>query len=567
MYASFFGLAQAPFSIAPDPRFLFMSERHREALAHLVYGVQGGGGFVLLSGEIGAGKTTVVRCFLEQIPPDCNVAYIFNPKLSAAELVKSVCDEFGVAVRSHDGASPSIKDCVDPLNRYLLDNHAAGRHNVLVIDEAQMLSVDVLEQLRLLTNLETDQKKLLQIILIGQPELRSMLAGPGLEQLAQRVIARFHLGALSAPETAQYVAHRLAVAGLARPSPFDARALRLIHRSSRGVPRRINLLCDRALLGAYAGQSSRVTPQIVERAASEVFDRTPPAPAVRSPARLAGWLAIATLAGVAVGVALGLGHGGRAADGSARAPAAASAASGAAVAVAATAPATRPAAASTLALASGAASAVGGTGRGAAGAAPAAGHADETAAWRELAAAWKVTLGAGDPCAAVAAQQLQCFRSAGGLALLRQLDRPAILTLQDGRGRPSYALLIGLNDQEATLRAGATRQSVPLAALGRQWRGEFATFWRAPPGYGGRIVDARAHPSAAWLQERLAAWQGSGPPSAADATDERLRAQVQAFQAAQGLKADGLAGPTTLMQLNRATGIDEPRLDGAARAR
>ncbi|MEO7152323.1 MAG: AAA family ATPase [Burkholderiaceae bacterium] len=558
MYVPFFGLAQAPFSIAPDPRFLFMSERHREALAHLVYGVQGGGGFVLLSGEIGAGKTTVVRCFLEQIPPDCNVAYIFNPKLSAAELVKSVCDEFGVAVHARGPAPPSIKECVDPLNRFLLDSHAAGRSNVLVIDEAQMLAPDVLEQLRLLTNLETDRKKLLQIILIGQPELRDMLAGPGLEQLAQRVIARFHLGALTPAETVQYVAHRLAVAGLSRPSPFQPRALRLVHRISRGVPRRINLLCDRALLGAYASNSSSVTPGIVERAAGEVFDRRPFGAARRASVRVAGWVALATLAGVGIGVAFGLG-GARESAGVARAPALA--ASGTAVASAgpATASAARPSAPAGSVAARIAATPASGAG-------PLVGLADESTAWRQLAAVWKVALAEGDPCVAAAAQQLQCFRGAGGLAVLRQLDRPAILTLHDGRGRITHALLTGLTDQTASVGTGAAAQTVALAELLRAWRGEFATYWRAPPGYAGRVVDGRAHPSAGWVEQRIAAWQGTAVAAPADATDERLRAQVQAFQVAQGLKADGLAGPTTLMQLNRAAGIAEPRLDSGAPA-
>ncbi len=555
MYAPFFGLTQAPFSIAPDPRFLFMSERHREALAHLVYGVQGGGGFVLLSGEIGAGKTTVVRCFLEQIPPDCNVAYIFNPKLSAAELVKSVCDEFGVAVHGHGDAPPSIKDCVDPLNRFLLDSHAAGRSNVLVIDEAQMLAPDVLEQLRLLTNLETDQKKLLQIILIGQPELRDMLAGPGLEQLAQRVIARFHLGALTPAETAQYVAHRLAVAGLSRPSPFEPRALRLIHRIARGVPRRINLLCDRALLGAYASDSARVTPAIVERAAGEVFDRRPAGASTPATARIAGWVALATLAGIAIGVGFGLG-GGRDA-GTAAQPAASAVAIAATGAGAASAP---------TGSASAAPSADGGVVAPATPGGPVVGVPDEATAWRDLATVWKVALAAeGEPCAAAAAQQLQCFRATGGLAVLRQLDRPAIVTLQDGRGRTRYALLTGLTDQTATLRSGTAAQTVALAELLRQWRGDFATYWRAPPGYAGKVVDGRAHPAAGWVEQRLAAWQGSALLASNETGDEPLRARVQAFQVAQGLRADGLAGPTTLMQLNRAAGIDEPRLDNVPR--
>src|SRR5688572_17831409 len=214
MYAPFFGLRQEPFSIAPDPRYLFMSERHREALAHLLYGVKGGGGFVLLTGEIGAGKTTVCRCFLEQIPKRCNVAYIFNPKLTVIELLKSVCDEFRIPCPLQGPGPATVKDYVDPLNHFLLRTHSVGQNNVLIIDEAQNLSADVVEQLRLLTNLETSERKLLQIILIGQPELRDMLAHPELEQLAQRIIARYHLGPLSEAETEQYIQHRLAQAGM-----------------------------------------------------------------------------------------------------------------------------------------------------------------------------------------------------------------------------------------------------------------------------------------------------------------------------------------------------------------
>src|SRR5688500_677943 len=267
MYAPFFGLRQEPFSIAPDPRYLFMSERHREALAHLLYGVKGGGGFVLLTGEIGAGKTTVCRCFLEQIPKRSNVAYIFNPKLTVIELLRSICDEFRIPYKLPRGEAATVKAYVDPLNDFLLKTHAVGQNNVLIIDEAQNLSADVLEQLRLLTNLETNERKLLQIILIGQPELRTMLARPELEQLAQRVTARFHLEALSEAETAQYVRHRLAVAGMTTAIPFDRRALARIHRLSRGVPRRINLLCDRALLGAYAEGKTSVARGIVDKAA------------------------------------------------------------------------------------------------------------------------------------------------------------------------------------------------------------------------------------------------------------------------------------------------------------
>jgi type II secretory pathway predicted ATPase ExeA len=268
MYMRFFGLKQEPFSLAPDPRYLYMSKRHREALAHLLYGVGGGGGFVLLSGEIGAGKTTVCRCFLEQIPKRCNVAYIFNPKLTVLELVKSICDEFHIPAPKVRGTA-TVKTYVDALNDFLLRTHAVGQNNVLIIDEAQQLSAEVLEQLRLLTNLETNERKLLQIVLIGQPELRTMLERPDLEQLAQRVIARFHLKALTIKETEHYIRHRLSVAGMTRAIPFDRKALQRIHEISRGVPRRINLLCDRVMLGAYAHGKHAIDHAMVEKAGAK----------------------------------------------------------------------------------------------------------------------------------------------------------------------------------------------------------------------------------------------------------------------------------------------------------
>ena len=288
MYMRFFGLKQQPFSLAPDPRYLYMSKRHREALAHLLYGVGGGGGFVLLSGEIGAGKTTVCRCFLEQIPKRCNVAYIFNPKLTVMELVKSICDEFHVPIDLADGQPATVKTYVDALNDFLLKTHAVGQNNVLIIDEAQQLSAEVLEQLRLLTNLETNERKLLQIVLIGQPELRTMLDRPDLEQLAQRVIARFHLQALSLKETEHYIRHRLSVAGMTRAIPFDRQALARIHAIARGVPRRINLLCDRVMLGAYAHGRQNVDVAMIEKAAREVFGRADSGGPDRSPSERAG---------------------------------------------------------------------------------------------------------------------------------------------------------------------------------------------------------------------------------------------------------------------------------------
>ena len=565
MYATFFGLKHEPFSIAPDPRYLFMSERHREALAHLLYGVNSGGGFVLLSGEIGAGKTTVCRCFLEQIPRRCNVAYIFNPKLTVPELLQSVCEEFGIPAPPLPNGAATVKDYLDPLNQFLLMTHAVGQNNVLVIDEAQMLSAEVLEQLRLLTNLETNDRKLLQIILIGQPELRDVLARPELEQLAQRVIARYHLGALSEAETEAYIRHRLAVAGMTTAMPFDAKALQRIHRLSRGVPRRINLLCDRALLGAYSLGKGHVDRAIIDTAASEVFgsgvEGAPGgAPFSRRTLWALGALAGAVVAGVAVvATMLWLSAGSREPVRAAGAPAlaASSVVAGASAASAAAAVSVRGGAASAAQAASAPAFLTAAELKTRFGSL----NRSEKDAWRELAPAWGLVLDDGEPCAAAQRSQVQCFRSdSSSLALIRQLDRPGIVTLRDASDKPVVALLTGLTNQSATLRIGEATQTITLVSLATLWRGDFATFWRAPPGYTGKLVDADSGAIASWLATQLASLRGPSPPGGDPVGSASWKSRVSAFQLAHGLKPDGLAGPTTFMQLNRAIGVDEPRL-------
>ena len=598
MYVPFFGLKNLPFSIAPDPRYLYMSERHREALAHLLYGLGGGGGFVLLTGEIGAGKTTVCRCFLEQVPAGCHVAYVFNPKLTVVELLQSICDEFGVAVAASASASapPTVKDYIDPLNRFLLAAHAAGRHTVLVIDEAQNLSADVLEQLRLLTNLETDERKLLQILLIGQPELRTLLARPELEQLAQRVIARYHLGPLSAPETAAYVTHRLAVAGLVGAAPFTPGALAQVQRSSRGVPRRINLLCDRALLGAYAQGQRVVDRRTVRRAAAEVFgadgNDAPGRPWRRVAALLAAGL---TGAALAAAVWLGVGRGGapepapRLSDSVAgpRSPAASTwpratatpAASGAtplatqlaaasvanldanpgANTAAGVAPGRANPNATAVAVVASTSAALNGP---AALALLADAPRDEHLAWRALALAWGADLGEGDPCAAARAQRLLCYRSAGStLATLRLLDRPGLLLLRGDNGAPRHAQLTGLATGHALLTLNGQRLALPLDELAKRWRGEFATLWRTPEGYTAALSSGARGSAVDALAAGLAQARGEPPPTPGLALSGALLGQLATFQLAQGLQPDGVAGPTTFMRLHRALGLAEPRLE------
>ncbi len=521
MYTQYFSLKQSPFSIAPDPRYLFMSERHREALAHLLYGIDSGGGFVLLTGEIGAGKTTVCRCFIEQIPDTCRLAYIFNPKLTVAELLLSVCEEFGIAPPDTQGG---VKACVDAINRYLLDSHAQGRNNVLVIDEAQNLSAGVLEQLRLLTNLETSERKLLQIILIGQPELRAMLARPELEQLAQRVIARYHLGPLSDAETGSYIAHRMTVAGAAAANPFPASLTALIHRLARGIPRRINLLCDRALLGAYVEGSRDVTAAIVKRAAAEVFADS------AAPVRPARWPLAALLAGAAISAAAAWQW----------IPRTARPASVARV------PATAPAPARATAPAP------------AQPAAPLALAAEQNAL-RELAGLWKETLPDGDACAVAVKLNLRCHQGRGGLYELRLLDRPAVLTLHEGAAT-GYALLVGMDDNNVTLRVGGKTRVLPLALLAPRFDGAFTTLWTMPRTFRDQVAAGGRGPEVDWIAARLAQLDGGVAPAGAQVLDAGLSNRLRSFQASQNLKADGVAGPRTYMRLNQLTGVAEPRL-------
>ena len=533
MYTHYFQLKQSPFSIAPDPRYLFMSERHREALAHLLYGVGSGGGFVLLTGEIGAGKTTVCRCFMEQIPDNCQLAYIFNPKLSVEELLHSICEEFRIALAP--GVS-SVKGYVDAINAHLLASHAQGKNNVLIIDEAQNLSAAVLEQLRLLTNLETSERKLLQIILIGQPELRAMLARPELEQLAQRVIARYHLGSLTAEETASYVRHRLAVAGSTAQTPFAPRLMAQIHALSHGVPRRINLLCDRALLGAYVENQPQVTRQILRRAAEEVFaeeGNRAVAPGLRWP-HVAGGM----LAGALVTAALVWHFMPRPAAtvSVAKAPAA--------VALAV------PAAPATASLPAPAVASV----------------PDRNAMLRQLAALWGEQLPAGDACQAGARAGLRCLHSRGGIAELSVLDRPALLVLRDAQGTEQLALLTRLQDESATLMVDGKQQSLPLAQLAQRSDGGFTTFWRAPRSWRDEVPLGARGADVDWLAQRLAQQQSLPAPAANQPLDAEMQRLLRTFQQSQNLRADGLAGPKTFIRLMQLGDNSEPRLSSAAPA-
>ena len=291
MYDDYYRFKQKPFSIAPDPGFLYLSERHREALAHLMYGLRNDGGFVLITGEVGTGKTTLVRSLIDDVPADLDIAFVLNPRLTVNELLETLCEELGVPAQNV--VTATNKHLIDRINRHLLRTHALGRSTVIIIDEAQNLSPAVLEQIRLLTNLETNERKLVRIILLGQPELAEMLDRREMRQLVQRVTARYHLGALGRDDTRAYIAHRLTLAG-GNPHLFTRGAVRETFRLSRGIPRLINVVADRALLGAYVEGKPKITARIVRKAAREAFGKQ-------------GWLRPRLWMGVAALLALFMG--------------------------------------------------------------------------------------------------------------------------------------------------------------------------------------------------------------------------------------------------------------------
>ena len=534
MYTSFFGLTEKPFAITPDPRYLYLSERHAEALAHLAYGIAEAGGFIQLTGEVGTGKTTVLRSLLQQLPPHCDVALILNPRVTPAEFLQCICDELHVQVPS--AAAGSVKSLVDLLTHFLLDAHGRSRRVVLMVDEAQNLSADVLEQVRLLTNLETATQKLLQILLIGQPELRAVLAKPELRQLAQRVTGRYHLEALRRTQTIAYIRHRLRVAGATR-DVFSSAALGELHRLSRGVPRIINVIADRALLGAYTREEHRVTGGLVRRAASEVYGRPVLAP----------WLRWAAITGAAAGAALlavAIWRAMPAKDSTSATPQSAAAQIAPAAAPPPPAPAPRPELGALLAL-------------------DAAGTTMDSA-FGSLFRMWggEYQPGNGLGCVQAANQGLTCVWQRGSLAQLKLINRPAILSLVDDVNSSRQVVLSGLERGQARLLIGASEVEVPIAELADYWFGEFLVLWRPqaselrPLRAGMRGEDVR------WLRhglEQLGGLPVSDPSH--DVFDAELERLVEDFQRSRRLSVDGIAGVQTQLVLDAALGAPgTPRL-------
>ena len=528
MYKEHFGLKEPPFSIAPDPRYLYLSEQHREALAHLVYGIKSEGGFVLLTGEVGTGKTTVCRCLLEQIPESSNIAFILNPKVSVEELMAVICDELGI---SYPEGNTSNKVFVDAINAYLLDAYAGGRRTVLILEEAQNLSPAVLEQIRLLTNLETNQQKLLQIIMIGQPELKEILSRADMLQLSQRITARYHIGPLPEEEVGAYVKHRLVVAG-SNSTLFPDRIIGRLYRLSRGIPRLINIICDRALLGAYVQGKDRVDRKTLIRAAREVLGKKP------FPWKL--WIepqwAVAGLVAIVFAVAAIAFYGNRS-------PLSVIRTSGALTAREKTSdvksgalrwPGARPI------------------------------ERSRALAYQALFNQWQIPYqpdGKSSPCKQAAGHGLRCLSGSVSLNGLLRLNRPAVLKLFDEKNRAFFATLISYNDGLATFRVGDNSIVADADEIGRRWYGDYALLWRTSLNYAGSIRPGHKGPELAWVDKQLSLINGRKKQQGKDLMyDERLVNEVKKFQLTEGLVPDGIIGPHTLILLNNVSGNNGPAL-------
>jgi general secretion pathway protein A len=540
LYNEYFHFSELPFSIAPDPHFMFMSTRHQEGLAHLLYGINYGGGFVALTGEVGTGKTTLCHCLLQQLPENIDIALILNPKLDAIELLATICDELRIA---YDKERHTLKNLVDALNQHLLAAHANGRRTVLVIDEAQNLSLEVLEQIRLLTNLETTKTKLLQIILVGQPELKDLLSRRELRQLNQRITARYHLLPLSLAETRTYIHHRLMVCK-GDPGLFKESAINKIFHYSKGIPRIINIICHCALLGAYSTDARAITPPIVKRAAKETL-----AFANDSASLLKPLLAILTVSCL---VAVGFYYQNHPVAGKIE-PQSKTILSGKFPDKADIKPqsssknppsspiATKP------------------------------GPVIETksfGSWLDNPALtlnaglsnalklWDITAEAEQPigCEALEKKGLNCLVDWGKWKDLAAFNRPVVLEFSLTPTIKRYAFLMAIKDGQPVF-AFDHNVAFPLAEVLSYWDGYYLLVWKPPVPGMKAIYPGQSSANVEWLRQQLKAADGiSQEAKYPHYFDVDLKTRVINFQQAHHLKPDGKVGMQTIFHLDNATG-------------
>jgi general secretion pathway protein A len=545
MYHEFFGLNESAFSIAVNPRYLYMSQQHQEALAHLLYGIQNGG-FVMLTGEVGTGKTTLVRCLLEQLPENTDLAMILNPMASAPELLATICDELSV---SYINDEITVKELTDSLNHFLLVNHARGRKSVLLIDEAQLLQVSVLEQIRLLTNLETTTDKLLQIMLIGQPELKELLAKPELRQLSQRITARFHLTALTLEDTEAYLQHRLKVAGMSESQeyPFPPDIVKLIHQQSQGIPRVINVLAERLLLGAYAQQKRQVDKATFDQAVYEVTGEKLVAKkglAKSTKALIQGLVVMAIVLVVAwinksdvlfnsqknlTSVQAGVSSVSSSLSSSSSSISSSSSSSIAPISFFER-------------------------------------YADllmkkNSAEQLLLSFSGESTFDLQKPCAIQLGQNYQCqTEKLSTWDELRDINRPGLLTLVDDNKQAFYLLLVGLNNNELLVRDQQQEKLISWKSFAPYWNGEFTFTWKAPVGFDKELTEGDQHPVVGWVAQQFALMDQQREPLTQLLFTDSLKKRLLIFQASQGLPITGVIDKATLQKINLINAVDKQLL-------
>lgn len=568
MYHEFFGLKEPAFSIAVNPRYLYMSGQHREALAHLVYGIQNGG-FVMLTGEVGTGKTTIIRCLLEQLPENTDMAIILNPMASAPELLCTICDELGVSYITDE---LSVKELMDSLNHFLLENHRKGRKTVLLIDEAQLLKVSVLEQIRLLTNLETTTEKLLQIVLVGQPELKKLLARPALRQLSQRITARFHLESLSLDETHAYIAHRLSVAGM-NPGlvPFTPAMIKKIHEFSGGIPRLINVLCERMMLGAYAKNSLQTDDEVFQAAALEVsgtssHDVIPSADRSQKNRYHAAFVAALVVIMLLVWFFV-----------PSKPPMQQVAASSTAVEFNSSLGTGSSATSSIpgLMIAKGSIAARESTSL----AAPVSVSEQKPVifdhAIRDLTKAQLVLmdyLGVSDPspanpCSNRAEQKFMCEKQTlGSWNELKDINRPALLTLVTPDKKWVYLFIVGLGENKVLARYDDKDIEINWTEVASAWNGDLIYVWSRPVEFQGAIQQGDKGDLVTWVAEQFARLDKQSSPLARQYYTDRLKTRVELFQSSSKIVPNGIFDAQTLRRLNEALGVDKILLDLDKRA-
>ncbi len=543
MYLRYFGLNEMPFSITPDPAFVFLSPRHRDALAHLLYGIGkgGSGGFVQLTGEVGTGKTTLCRCLLEQIPEGTRIALLLNPLVTPRELLAAISEELEIDI---SGSIDSTRLLVDGLNRYLLEAHGRGERVVVVIDEAQNLSPEALEQVRLLTNLETSKEKLLQIVLLGQPELRELLQRRNLRQLAQRITARYHLSPLGSKDTHLYIRHRMQIAGAQR-NPFRRQAMNVLYQRSQGIPRLINIIADRSLVSAFAKERADVTAAMVHEAANEVQLGERQMKRVRWPL-VAGTFALLVVVVVVLAVATFSESWFPVSSPEVQAnkPALQT------LVQEKQPPALVPQVAETetAAMVQDVVSTLDSTWL----------DNHQRLVWQGIAQTWHDNgsdMAIQSACDGDNSFGYACLRDQGSWSKIKRLGLPVVLVLQGET--LFYLLLLGVDEKR--LLVGLPDQSLTVSrdTVDSQWLGTYFVAWPQATGWPVEVKRGDTGPAVATIMEM--ATHVDVPYHGGRVFDAAFEFWLKGFQVRNGLEADGIIGRKTLLYLMTAS-IEEPRL-------